>query len=517
MPSIHHLVIAKQFQNAHTRSVFSTKGLPMLVLSLICALSAHLSAQVLAGGLGIGSLVDAGGPPSYLPIIGGPGGGAYKALCGAGAFLTGFELHTGDDVDAIRPVCKNATAFFTLTDWHGGNGGGPTYLRCPLNLPVVLALDVAAEGAKTVIVNNIHLFCGSATGNLIPPAYPTAVFDGPGAHPSSSEFPILPIDVPNGMSSPTPIGRTSGHEACPPGQRAIGIHGASGIWLDSVGLICAAPPAPPPPRFDPRVPVKSIGRVNTGPTPPRVPGSTICDSAKDARSRNSPAAPNLEAQCNALIAANEKADLAPGASGVPISVCDAAQSALDRNAPESDDLSAKCRATGGGQHLVSQASKLASSGRDAATADPLLAELRRTQPTGPFRHGFDVGIATTGADTQWGPGKQRILDSLPPAEQEGFKVSSSFVLDRNRNAQLAAVGATIAANDPDVAAARTKDPDVRYWLGFDIASGIFGDPAQGAQGNRAIGPGSNRIRDALSLPAQRGYNASVTLHLSRTY
>lgn len=42
--------------------------------------------------------------------------------------------------------------------------------------------------------------------------------------------------------------------------------------------------------------VKSIGRVKVPPSPPGPPMS-ICDSARNARARNSPAAPNLEAQC----------------------------------------------------------------------------------------------------------------------------------------------------------------------------------------------------------------------------
>ena len=43
--------------------------------------------------------------------------------------------------------------------------------------------------------------------------------------------------------------------------------------------------------------VKSIGRVGAPSTPgPRRP---ICEAARDARARNSPAAPNLEAQCRA--------------------------------------------------------------------------------------------------------------------------------------------------------------------------------------------------------------------------
>ncbi len=41
--------------------------------------------------------------------------------------------------------------------------------------------------------------------------------------------------------------------------------------------------------------VKSVGRVNTSSAPPR----PICEAARDARARNSPAAPNLEAQCHA--------------------------------------------------------------------------------------------------------------------------------------------------------------------------------------------------------------------------
>jgi hypothetical protein len=90
-------------------------------------------------------------------------------------------------------------------------------------------------------------------------------------------------------------------------------------------------------------------------------------------------------------------------------------------------------------------------------------------------------------------------------------------MDRNRNPQLAATGADIAAADPLIASARTVDPDVRYWLGFDIASALFGDPALGGAGHTSTGPGSNAIRDSLSAPAQRGFNASTTLNLSRPH
>ena len=82
---------------------------------------------------------------------------------------------------------------------------------------------------------------------------------------------------------------------------------------------------------------------------------------------------------------------------------------------------------------------------------------------------------------------------------------------------IAANGAAIAETDSVVAKARTKESDMFYWLGFDIATGIFGDPALGAIGNTATGPGSLRIRDGLNAAGQRGFNASVALHLSRNY
>ena len=54
-----------------------------------------------------------------------------------------------------------------------------------------------------------------------------------------------------------------------------------------------------------------------------------------------------------------------------------------------------------------------------------------------------------------------------------------------------------------------------FWLGFDIASGIFGDRAAGAQGNTATGPGSLGIRNELNGAGQRGFDAAVALHLGR--
>ena len=141
------------------------------------------------------------------------------------------------------------------------------------------------------------------------------------------------------------------------------------------------------------------------------------------------------------------------------------------------EMEARCRAIGGGQDLPVEQSpdQLAAAGQIIASADPLVAELRRRQPGANLR-GFDVGM---GGQTVWGAGKEKILASLNSAEQQGFKVAVSFSLDRNRNPEFASIGAAIAQADPVVASARTSDQEVRAWVGFDIASGIFGEPGEG--------------------------------------
>jgi len=144
--------------------------------------------------------------------------------------------------------------------------------------------------------------------------------------------------------------------------------------LDAIGLICdQVSRVVPPPGPNGKV----VGRFNTGYRPPPTRGN-ICDSAAAARARNSPAAPNLEAQCKAAaIPLAERADLTPGPNGVPVSICDAAQAALDRLAPDANDLVSKCIAAGG-QYLISPAEQNARDGAAAALRDQLLSAFRRT-------------------------------------------------------------------------------------------------------------------------------------------
>ena len=125
---------------------------------------------------------------AILPAIGGGGGGFFVARCSQGQLLTGFELRTGDDVDAIRPVCVAAygareTTTPVLTTgsgltvigknflgdivqlepgWFGGTGGGLRPLLCPRGEPIVTGMFVGAGQNKDAYANNtvqnIHLF-----------------------------------------------------------------------------------------------------------------------------------------------------------------------------------------------------------------------------------------------------------------------------------------------------------------------------------------------------------------------
>lgn len=154
---------------------------------------------------------------------------------------------------------------------------------------------------------------------------------------------------------------------------------------------------------------------------------------------------------------------------------------------------------------------LATRGETLARQNPLSAELRNREPNSSTRRGFCIGMAAAEGHTSPGAGKDKIRTLLNGMEQSGFDRGVLFSIDRNRNADFAKVGATIATKVPAVAEARIAENDPFFWLGFDIATGIFGDPKLGAKGNTAIGAGSLKIRDALGAGAQRGFNASVKL------
>lgn len=157
---------------------------------------------------------------------------------------------------------------------------------------------------------------------------------------------------------------------------------------------------------------------------------------------------------------------------------------------------------------------LAAKGEIVTNQDPLAVALRDQQPAGEGRRGFFIGMAVAERQTAPGPGKDRLRDGLPEAERGGFNTAVQFSLARNRAVEWAQKGAAVNQADPAVAAAARANASIFYCLGFDVGTGLYGDPALGADGNTATGPGALAIRDALGDPdSVRGFNSAVKFHL----
>ena len=292
-------------------------------------------AVLLMALLGI-ACVDNARADDYLMPIGGGGGGPFEAHCPANQYLVGFDLYAADDVDAIRPLCVVAYGLREVSppasesNWYGGSGGRFTNVVCPSYTPIVTGMFVAWEGVDTKVVNNIHLFCGEAAGAQVVNDVPSAVFDAPKYEGSGL------------MHSYSGAGKET--QRCPAGQLAVGLHGRSGIWVDAIGLICA-----PSVLASTGNTVSSIGKI--GPPSPPVARRPICEAARDARARNSPAAPNLEAQCEAsktvVTSIGKKPVSGPPKPGPTMSICERARDARARNSPAAPNLEAQCLASGG--------------------------------------------------------------------------------------------------------------------------------------------------------------------------
>lgn len=232
---------------------------------------------------------------SSTPVFGGQGGGSFQAYCPKGTFLVGIAGRTGEWIDAIQPLCAgwyssrqaSGTPFiggsaevseirYTAGPATGGGGGGAARLMCPTGM-VVRGWEIARTD-NTTLVRYVRPQCEAMNPEQPPSASIPGQFGGAG------------------VAAP---GDLMGYK-CPPGQFAVGIYGSSGAYLDNAGLNCEVGPlflGRPVPAPEP---VKSIGRVPVSPPSAARPQRSICEMARDARARNSPAAPNLEAQCRVV-------------------------------------------------------------------------------------------------------------------------------------------------------------------------------------------------------------------------
>lgn len=281
------------------------------------------------------------------------------------------------------------------------------------------------------------------------------------------------------------------------------------------------------------------------------PPLSICDSAREARARHSPAAPTLEQQC---LAVGETSAPAPPPSA-DINALAARGAQLVAQDPQAAELRGQQRDAdaqrgfdigmgaadgqtmpGPGKQRLHDAlpaaqrdgyaaavayslshnthviADYAPRGQQLANADPLALELRDSQPTATARMGFDIGMGVAEGQTAPGPGKQRIHDALPLDQQEGFDWAVAFTLERNRNADLAAAGAAVVVADPQLRERREQIPSPMLKLGFNIAVGLFAAPALGGQGLPTNASGAISVCDGLGPAARRGFAAAAAAY-----
>lgn len=120
-------------------------------------------------------------------------------------------------------------------------------------------------------------------------------------------------------------------------------------------------------------------------------------------------------------------------------------------------------------------------------------------------------------NSAWGPESTGIGKSVEPEEQPGFTLGAEVCRQRNLNSEIAGKGARVTAADPAVQKARAIRPPGLYWLGFDIATGLFGNPKLGALGSTMMGPGAEKIRASLTVETAKGFDDSVAYHLAQKY
>ncbi len=192
-------------------------------------------------------------------------------------------------------------------------------------------------------------------------------------------------------------------------------------------FVCADPVQAPPSVEAPK-PAVALGRVGVRDASPP---PAICDAARSAKARNSPAAPGLERQCLAsggsmalpLTEASARIDSAALRPGV---------SAPSTPPPEASPPEPATSVS------AEKLQSLAATGSTIADADPAVAEARNGDTDTDFQFGFDVGSALFGdpalggsGNTAIGPGALAIRAALGSVGQAGFDASMNFHFQRH--------------------------------------------------------------------------------------
>jgi hypothetical protein len=160
---------------------------------------------------------------------------------------------------------------------------------------------------------------------------------------------------------------------------------------------------------------------------------------------------------------------------------------------------------------------LAKKGEAIANRDPLTFVLRNLQPEGPARRGFDIGMAAAERDTEPDSANSESMTRCLRQNSKDSRLPSPSYSRKTRTQRKRLSEPPSLSQMSVSVAARNADTDPFYQLGFDIATGLFGDPAKGTVGSTQLGTGALAIRSGLTPAGQRGFDASAKFHFSRSY
>src|SRR5579863_9730914 len=104
---------------------------------------------------------------SPTDAFGGDGGGPFEQACPGDSYMIGLSAKAGAWVDAVSPICAvwepgNGTlAEIAEQPWHGGTGGGTTFIRCAPKRGVIVGIDaMPAHDHERTVVGLVNVYCG---------------------------------------------------------------------------------------------------------------------------------------------------------------------------------------------------------------------------------------------------------------------------------------------------------------------------------------------------------------------
>jgi len=221
-----------------------------------------LAACVTAGFSALASLASA--EDYRTGTFGGSGGGVFTLRCAPGDYLVGLRARAGDWLDAIAPLCANwdvgQQKFLPpgLGPMRGGNGGSPDQIDCNDTSAIrQITLEIRPDGHRNVAM-------------LLPECHSVVTLERTD-RPQLDYFGATLADrqaAADGLGSSfrlePGLSRTF---RCREGDFAVGIYGASGAYVDRIGLICGTPPRVRPPIIilpTPAPPASTPSPADTG-------------------------------------------------------------------------------------------------------------------------------------------------------------------------------------------------------------------------------------------------------------